>query len=130
MDQGPLVTEEFDAGAKFVAEFDKKIPVMAAFWLKANEEASWYLHVASDEFNDRKLDVGYREVLRVIEEMRNPYLDQFRVNLVGTNDRLAKRVLDILGLYPGWKGTPIHRRSVDGVSINEVYLYPSLTPVS
>jgi hypothetical protein len=130
MDQGPMVTEEFNVGAKFLAKFEKRIPVMAAFWLKANEEASWYLYVASDAFNDKKLDVGHREVLRLAGEMRNPNLDPFRVKLIGTSDPLAKRVLDILGLYPGWKATPIHRRSLDGVSINEVYIYPTPTPVS
>ena len=48
MDQGPLVIEQIDAGARFLAEFEKKIPVMAAFWLKASEEGSWYLYVASE----------------------------------------------------------------------------------
>ncbi len=51
MDQGPLVVEQIDAGAKFLAELDKNIPVMAAFWLKASDEDSWYLYVASDQVN-------------------------------------------------------------------------------
>ena len=130
MDQGPMVIEEIDAAARFLGEFEKRIPVMAAFWLKASEDDSWYLYVASDEFNDKKLDVGYREVVRLAGEMRDPNFDQFRVKLISPDDPLAKAVLDLLRCFPGRIARPIHRRNLGGVSVNEVYIYPTLTPVS
>ena len=130
MDQSPLVTEQIDAGAKFLAEFEKRIPVTAAFWLRANEEDSSYLYVASDEFNDNKLDVGYGEVLRIAAEMRDPNFDPFRVKLIRPGDPLAKAGLDVLRRYPGRMPARILRTYFGGVGVDEVYIYPTLTPVS
>ena len=130
MDQGSLVKEQIDAGANFVANFEKKIPVTAAFWLKASEESSWYLYVASDEFNDKKLDVGYREVLRVAAELRDPNLDPFQVKLIEPGNPLAKDALDFLRLFPGRTAARLRRRNFGGASVDEVYIYPALTPAS
>jgi hypothetical protein len=55
MDQGPLVTEQIDAGARFVREFAKQRPVQAAFWLKGTEDNQWFLYVAGDQINDSNL---------------------------------------------------------------------------
>ena len=38
MDQGPLVREEIDEGAKLAREFDRYAPVKVVFWLKASDE--------------------------------------------------------------------------------------------
>ena len=130
MDQGPLVKEQIDGGAKFLAEFEKKIPVRAAFWLKADEDDWWYLYVASDDFINQKLDVGYGEVMRVAGGMRDPNFDPFRVKLISPSDPVAKPALDVLRLFPGRIATPIHRRNFGGASVDEVYIYPTLTPVS
>ncbi|MGA2702755.1 MAG: hypothetical protein ABSH35_16890 [Isosphaeraceae bacterium] len=130
MDQGPLVIEQIDAGARFLAEFEKKIPVMAAFWLKASEEGSWYLYVASDEFNYNNLDVGYREVLRLAGELRDPNFDPFQVKLIKPGHPLAKAALDVLQRFPGRMATRLHRRNFGGVSVDEVYIYPTPIAVS
>jgi hypothetical protein len=130
MDQSPLVTEQIDAGARFLTEFEKKIPVTAAFWLRANEEDSGYFYLASDEFNDEKLRVAYGEVLRVAREMRDPNFDPFRVKLIRPSDPLAKAAVDVLQRFPGRMPTRIYRSDFGGSSVDEVYLYPALTPVS
>jgi len=130
MDQGPLVIEQIDAGARFLAEFEKKIPVMAAFWLKASEEGSWYLYLASDEFNHNNLDVGYREVLRLAGELRDPNFDPFQVKLIKPGHPLAKAALDVLQRFPGRMATRLHRRNFGGVSVDEVYIYPTPIAVS
>ena len=130
MDQSPLVTEQINAGAKFLAELEKRIPVTAAFRLRANEEDSSYLYVASDEFNDEKLDVGYGEVLRIAAEMRDPNFAPFRVKLIRLGDPLAKAALDVLRRYPGRTPTRILQAYFGGVGVDEVYIYPTLAPVS
>jgi hypothetical protein len=130
MDPGPLVKEQIDAGAKFLAEFEKKIPVTAAFWLKASEADSWYLYVASDEFNDRNLDVAYAEVLRLAGEIRDPNFDPFQVKLIKPSHPLAKAAVDVRRLYPGSMATRLLRRYFGGASAEEVYIYPALTAVS
>src|SRR3954449_4517715 len=101
MDQGPLVSEEINAGAIMVREFDRYEPVKAAFWLKASDEEQRYLYLASDRIDDTNFDVAYREVLRLANEMRSPYLDPFRVKLIGGEDPLALAALDINKRFPG-----------------------------
>lgn len=128
MDQEPLVTEQIDAGAKFLAEFEKKIPVMAAFWLKASEESSWYLYVASDDFNHGDLRVGYGEVLRIAGELRDPNFDPFQVKLIKPSDPLAKAALEHLQRFAGRKSIRLRRRTFGEIGVDDVYIYP--TPIT
>jgi len=128
MDQGPLVTEQIDAGAKFLAEFQKYAPVQAAFWLK-EEEGGWNLYVASDQINDDNFDVAYGEVLRIAGQIQEPWFDPFQVKLISLDDPLAQAALDIRRRYPGRIPTRFHGKTFGGVSVDEVYVYPSPIPV-
>ncbi len=125
MDQEPLVSEEIDAGAELVRQLDKYVPVKAAFWLKDSEEGQWYLYVASDEINDRNLDVVYGEVLRLAGQMASPDLDPFRVKLIPAGDPLAQAALDIHRRYPRPMATRFGGKSFGGMSVDGVYLYPA-----
>ena len=75
MDQGPLVSEQLDAGARFLDEFQKYLPVQDAFWLKDSDEGAWYLYVASEQITDENFDVGYGEVGRMADTIQNPSFD-------------------------------------------------------
>jgi hypothetical protein len=81
MDQSPLVIDQFDAGARFLGEFQKYVPVKAAFWLKESAEGEWILYVASDQITDDNFDVAYGEVLRIAVQMHEPIFDPFHVQL-------------------------------------------------
>ena len=130
MDQGPLVIEEIDAGAELAREFDKYEPVKAAFWLKAADEDQRYLYIASERIDDTNFDVAYGEVLRLAEKMQSIYLDPFRVKLLGVDDPLSRAVVDIHQRFPGRMATRYGGRTFGGISVNEVYIYPSPLPTS
>jgi hypothetical protein len=128
MDQGPLVSEQINAGARFLGEFHKYAPVQDGFWLKDSEEGTWYLYVASDQITDENFDVGYGEVLRIAKAIKDPWFDPFQVKLIGTDDVLAKDVAAIRRRYS--ERTPIHLRdkTIGGTTVDEVYVYPSPLP--
>jgi hypothetical protein len=130
MDQSPLVMEEIDAAARFLGEFGKEFPVIASFWLKAGEEDSWYLYVASEQFNDQNMDVAYREVVRIAGEMCDPDFDPFRVKLIKPTNPLARAATDFLQLFPGRKPIRLRQRNFGGLGAEEIYLYPRPVPVS
>jgi len=130
MDQGPLVVEEIDAGAELVREFDQYESVKAAFWLKASDEEQRYLYLASDRIDDTNFDVAYGEVLRLASKMRSPYLDPFRVKVIGGEDPLTLAALDINRRFPGRMATRFGGKSFGGLSVDDVYIYPSPLPVS
>ncbi len=128
MDSGPLVSEQIEAGARFLSEFHKYLPVQAAFWLKEAEEGAWDLYVVSDQITDDNIDVAYGEVLRIAGAIQEPWFDPFQVKLLGQEDPLAKAVLDVQRRYPGRTPIRLHARPFGGVSVEEVYVYPSPLP--
>jgi hypothetical protein len=129
MDQGPLVIEEIDAGMRFLEEFDKKVPVLAAFWLRASEEDAGYLYVASDQINDNNIKEVYGEVGRIAAEMRDPSFGPFRVKLIKRSDPLAGAAMQYLELFPGRMPTRLRQRNFGGIGTEEVYIYPSAITV-
>jgi hypothetical protein len=116
--------QQIDAGARFVHEFARYTPVQAAFWLKATEDNEWFLYVAGDQINDSNFDVAYGEVMRITSKMPDPWLDPFQIKVVGTNDPLAKGVLEIQTKYPGKMLTRYRGGLLGGLSVGEVYIYP------
>lgn len=125
MDQGSLVTQQIDAGARFVGEFDKYTPVRVAFWLKGTDDNQWFLYVAGDRIDDSNFDVAYGEVIRLTAKMPDPWLDPFQIKVVGTNEPVAKAVLQIQEKYPPGKlPTRYHGRQLGDLSVEEVYIYP------
>ncbi len=124
MDQGPLVTEEIEAGADLVRRFDAYKPIKVAFWLKVAEDASRYLYLASDDIGSEDIRTDYGEVSRLAGEMRNPYLDPFRVKLIGGKTPLAKAIAD---LFQHGVARTMHRDRIFGDTYAcEVYLYPQM----
>ena len=125
MDQEPLVIEETEAGKKFLDEFDKSVPVLAAFWLKEGEDSGWYLYVASDQITDRNIKVAYAEVGKVFKTIHDPNLDVLRVMLIGARHPFARAALEVYRRYPDSR-VPIRLRvhQFGGQSVEGVYLYP------
>ncbi len=112
MDQGPLVIEQIDAGARFLIEFQKYVPIQAAFWVKDSEEGEWNLYVLSNKITDDNFDVAYGEVLRISGRLRDAWLDPFQVKLIGAEDPLAKAALDIQQPSPWQTANPIPRKDI------------------
>ncbi|OWK36493.1 hypothetical protein [Fimbriiglobus ruber] len=129
MDQGPLVIDQLDAGARFLDEFQKYVPVQAAFWLKESDEGEGSLYVASDKITDDNFDVAYGEVLRIAGVLHDPHFDPFQVKLIGADDPLAKAALDVHRRYPGRTASRFYGKVFGGLPVDEVYLYSSPIPV-
>ncbi len=127
MDQGPLVSEQIDAGARFLGEFQKYVPVQAAFWLKDGEEGKWSLYVVSDQITDDNFDVAYGEVVRIDGIIQDPWFDSFQVKFLGADDRLAKAVRDLPQRCRG-RIPPRFLGTLGGMSVAELYIYPSPIP--
>src|ERR1700676_5368738 len=125
MDPSPLVNDQVEAGARFLAEFQKYVPVKAAFWLKDSDEREWYLYVASDQITDDNFDVAYGEVGRIAGELRDPLFDVFQVKVLGADDPLAKAASEINGRYARPVATRFHDKMFGGLAVEEGFIYPS-----
>jgi hypothetical protein len=130
MDQGPLVTEQIEAGARFLAEFQNQYPVQAAFWLKDSEHGNWSLYVASEQITDDNFDLAYGEVVRIAGELKDPWFDLFQVRVIGAEGPLAKAAAALQHRYPGRLPARSSGGAFGGVEVDEVYVYPSPLPVA
>jgi hypothetical protein len=130
MDKSPLVTEQIDAGERLIHEFNKQIPVHAAFWLRERDSDEWYLYLASDQINDFNFDLAYGEVLRIVRPRQSLWIDPFQVKVVGIDAPVAKAALGVMKQYPGTIPTRYHGRHFGGLSVDEVYIYPLPLPAS
>ena len=122
--------EEIDAAAELVRAFDKYEPVKVAFWLKASDEEHRYLYIASEQIDDTNFDVAYGEVLRLAQQKQSPYLDPFRVKLISAEDPFATAAAEINHRYPGRLATRFGGKLFGGVSVDDVYIYPSPLPAA
>jgi hypothetical protein len=125
VDTKPLVIEETEAGAELIRRFQKSMPVDAAFWLNPSEEGGWALYIASPRMDVANFDLGFAEILRLVHEMRTPYIDPFQVRLIGSDDSLAKAAVDIKRKFPGPTSTRFRGKNFGGVPVDEVYIYAS-----
>jgi hypothetical protein len=124
MDQGPLVSEQIDAGVKLAREFERWKPLQAAFWLKESEDGQWYLYLVSDQINDTNFDLAYGEVHRLLGRGPHLWLDPFQVKVAGVDNSIAKAVIAVQQEYPSSRGTRLRNRLLGGVSVDEAYIYP------
>ena len=127
MDTSPLVRDEIDAGREFLKQLDAFKPVVAACWLREDEDAERYLYVALDGLTQDQIRVAYGEVSRITQAMKDIYVDPFRVKLITPDHPVAKAVMELYRRHSGRIPTPLNGRSLAGVPATEVYIYPPLS---
>lgn len=124
MDQGPLVTEQIDAGAELAHDFNAKYkPLQAVFWIKESEEKQWNLFLASDQIDDSNFERAYGEVHELLRGKSHVWLDPFQVKVAGINHPIVKSVLDILQRYPAQLPTRLRGRMLGGQFVEDAYIY-------
>jgi hypothetical protein len=127
MDTSALVMDEIEAGAEFLKRLNAFQPVKAACWLREAESEERYLYAALDGLTVENSDLAYGEVLRIAGEMKDRYIDPFRVKLIDTEHPVAKAVMEIYRRYPGRIPTRFNGRIFAGLAVAEVYVYPQFT---
>lgn len=130
MDQGPLVMEEVDTGARLAREFDNYAPIKVAFWLKASDDDHRYLYLASDQIDDTNFDLAYREVTRLTRTIRSPFFDPFRVKVISGGDPLAQAAVDVNRQFPGQIPTRLRGQMFGGIFVDDVFIYPPTLQVA
>jgi len=123
MDQGPLVTNLIEEGARFLAEFQKHFSVLVAFWLKESDAKGWNLYIAASDITEDNIDLAYEKVLEVTESIRDPAFDPFQVKLIEADDPLAKEALAIRLRVSGQRVIGYHDLTLGGLSVDWVYIY-------
>jgi hypothetical protein len=125
MDQGTLVENQIDDGAKVVEKLrESGFDIVAAWWMKESEEGLWFLYLASKEVNEKGIKAAYRTIHTVMAGLGQLWVDRFEVKLVGPENPIAKDVLGILARYPGRLPTRYGGKRLGNVSVDDSYIYP------
>jgi hypothetical protein len=127
MGQELLVTEQIEAGADFLRDFNDYVPVSVACWLRPAESDSVFLYVASDEIDYGNMGVAYGEVLRRLGAKRSQWLDPFQVRLLNSSDPIARDAMQIRDRYPAKMPTRYNGSSIGGMGIEGAYIYSPLS---
>jgi len=114
--------DQIEAGKAFIERLQNYAPVAAAWWMRDEEGGPRFLCVAIDGLQPGGNGPVYDQVYRVTQEMRDHYIDPFRVKVVGMYDPVAKAVVDLYRRFPG-RALPLDGRSLGGVGVAEIYIY-------
>jgi hypothetical protein len=130
MGQEILVDQKIDDGEAFAREFNESYSADAVFWLHPAESDNWDLYIASNEITDEVLKDAYREVHKLIRSQKYPWLDVFRVKLLGASEPVAQKVVEIRDSRPGRTPVRYNGSSIAGLQIEGSYIYPAITTPS
>lgn len=131
MGQDLLVTEQIDAGADFVRDFNQYVNVSAACWVSPADTENLFLYIASDDIDDSNIVAAYGEVLRILRGNGNFGLDPFQVKLVNTSDAVARDAVQLRDRFPARIPTRFQGSSFGGISVNPpVYIYPRISTLT
>jgi hypothetical protein len=112
--------------------------VRVAFWAKPTDEGKWFLYLASPIVDSEGPAVAYRRVQRVLRTTPGLWIDPFDIRVVGLNDSIAEGAAAAIASKlpngpfavpnpkPSAGMTLFNGTTLGGVSIDGVYIYPSL----
>ncbi len=126
MDYGPLVREEIEEGERLAREFDRYVPLKAAFWLKASDDDHRYLYLTSDRIDEAGVYPAYGEVARLTIQYPPEYLDPMRVKVISGKDPLAQAAVEHNNRFPQLRPLRLNWQMFGGTFIEDGYIYPPL----
>jgi hypothetical protein len=129
VDQGPLVTEHIEEGAKLVSRIAAEcFPVQAAFWLKDYDDGEWILYIASDTITDGNKRPAYRAVNQILGPKPSMWLENVRVT--GTAKPLVQDILEIQQKHPSILPRRMPSIRLGDRSYQDSYIYAPVTAAS
>ena len=125
MDTITLVDNLIDDGRRLINRLGQEnIPLIMACWVKPVEEDRWSLYIGTSLLDQKGAARAYREVYRVLRTLRNPWVTDSDIRLVGEGDPITKEVLDITKRYPVRLPTRSRRPQLGNLAVEETYVYP------
>lgn len=125
MDSESLVINQIDDGKRLVnLLIERGFDVRAAFWVRTSEDGQWTLYIASPVVDEKGVAGAHRELYGVYRSIPDAWALLSDVKLIGTNDPMAKEVVDIQARFPSRMATRSRRDHLGDLAIDELYIYP------
>ena len=125
MDQSTLVGDWIGDGRRFVERFAADgNPVQAAFWVKTDDESSWFLYVATDIVDSDGPLAAYRAVHASLGKLGESWVSSSEIKVISPNDPIAKDVIAITARHPGRSAPRFGGRTLGSMVVDQTYIYP------
>ena len=120
-----LVDRKIERGKRLIKKLDdSRFPVAAAFWYYFPEAEQWRLVIASPTVESQGLQAAYTEIHRIQRRgLRLPPLSVGEITAVSPRDPLVKLLSSAIRTGPGLSGIVFSRNVVNGVYIEDAYIY-------
>mgnify|MGYP006298722171 CR=1 FL=1 len=130
-----LVTESLSdsmikAGAKLVERLDlEKSQVKSAFWLYISDEKIWKLIIASPLVDSEGPRKFYKRIVTANEsaEKDEDIISLNDIGVTNTSDQIVQLLKIAIGTGDGMSGIRFSRNTINGVFIEDCYIYRSST---
>lgn len=125
MDQISLVDSRIADGRKLVLQLiHDGFEVIAAFWLKAPDDAWWHLIIASRVMDQVGPGEAYRALQASLQRLPGLSLSLIEIKLIGAANPLAEAVRKLQQQAGGHRPIHFHGGKLGDLVIEEVYIYP------
>jgi hypothetical protein len=112
------------AGANIIQQLDRaKFTIDAAFWLHLPDSNQWRLVLASPEVGVHGPKKGYKRVQSALTKMLEPRLSLQDISMMDSIDPLVLLLKNAIRTGPGISGIRFTRNTINGVLIDDAYIY-------
>lgn len=119
-----LSNEMIAAGKNLVEQLDiDKAAIDRAFWLYNSEEKRWKLVIISKLVDDQGPKSFYNKIVSANSNIGSQIISLNDIEAAGLNHKIAKLLGFIVGATKGIGGARLSRNTINGVFIEDVYLY-------
>ena len=125
MDQATLVEHQIDDVPKLIDQLKRdNFDVKAAFWLYTSEADQWFLYLVSEIVDQLGTTAAYKIVYGSMRRMAGLWINPFEVKLVGSDDPIAKAVVDFQAQMHAPVPTRVRASRLGNIYIDNAYIYP------
>lgn len=125
MDQGPLVRDEIEDGAKLLSALrEGGVEISAAWLMKAVEDGLWFLYLATKLVDELGITPAYRKTFEVMRPLEPLLIEWSEVKLVSPSSKVAQEVLEIQSQFGDQRSPRFGGKRLGGISIESAYIYP------
>lgn len=102
---------------------NKKFPVAGALWLSRSESDAWHLLVATPKVDEIGRREAYEELFKITRRLPANSEQFLRIELISPRQPLYQALRSVFGKTESVEGARLGNTQIEGMYINDAYLY-------
>jgi hypothetical protein len=127
MDAELLVDDQIAQGKSLIEQLIKdNFNVSVAFWVKATDDGSWQLHIASPDVNEEKPSEAYQKVYNSLDTISSGTISALDINLINGQNPNAQAAIEYRNRVHARKDVRYYGKKLGNLAVKEAYIYQEL----